>query len=276
MVVHNFSVRTIGAYMSAVKRVYNRYQRPFEQLTENDLIDHICYLREDLGLSAHTMRIAVCALKYLYKNVLNRTSFTERIPYPHKEKHIRTILTGLEALALFENTENIKHRLLLKIVYSAGLRRSEIITLRISDIDWKNMQIIVRQGKGKKDRYTILAHSLKADFDAYMAECAPVEYLFYGRTPGIRLSENSTRWIMDQAVARAGISKPGVCLHSLRHSFATHLLVIHTDVFTVQKLMGHDDIRTTMAYFHLGNMANSIARSPMDILYEAHDGKTSD
>ena len=106
------------------------------------------------------------------------------------------------------------------------------------------MQLTIRQGKGKKDRYTILPKSLKADFDKYLKTYAPASLLFFSRDKSQPVSENTTRWIMNQAVARAGITKQGICLHSLRHSFASHLLTIGTDVFTVQKLLGHEDIRT--------------------------------
>jgi site-specific recombinase XerD len=170
-------------------------------------------------------------------------------------------------LRLFKNTENIKHRLLLKLVYSAGLRRSEVVKVRPEDFDWRNKQLFVRQGKGRKDRYTVLAASLKYDFNKYMKQHSPQAFLFYGKDKKRPLSESATGWIMEQALKRATINKPGVCLHSLRHSFASRLLALRTDVVTVQKLMGHDDIRTTMGYFHLGNRPDSKPKSPLDTLY---------
>jgi site-specific recombinase XerD len=268
MVVNHFSTSTIKAYMAAIKRLQRFYQTiPLQKLIEDQLVAFICHLNEELKLSPATMRVAVSAIKYFYRYILSKPALIESIPYPKKEKYIRTILTGAETLRLFEHTENLKHRLLLKLVYSAGLRRSEVIMIRPEDFDWRNMQLLVRQGKGRKDRYSVLAKSLKYDFNKYMKQHSPTEFLFYGRNKKLPLSENSTRWIMDQAVERVAITKPGVCLHSLRHSFASHLLALHTDVVTVQKLMGHDDIRTTMGYFHLGNRPNSQPKSPLDILY---------
>jgi integrase/recombinase XerD len=258
---------TIKGYMAAIKRLYGFHNLPLEKLTEDQLVAFVCHLKEGLNLSAATMRIAVSAIKYFYYHILDRQSLSEKIPYPKKEKHIRTILTGAEIKMLFEKTTNLKHRLLLKLAYSGGLRRSELLTVRPEDFDWKNMQLIIRQGKGKKDRYTVLAKSLKADFDKYIKMHAPPNTLFYGRKKNQTLSENSTRWIIDQALIRTANTKSGVCLHSLRHSFATHLLAIHTDVVTVQYLMGHDDIRTTMEYFHLGNRPDYKPQSPMDIIY---------
>lgn len=270
MVVNNFSPSTINGYTAAILRLYNHYKILPEKITEDQLVAFVCYLKEDLQRSASTMRIAVSAIKYFYKNILKKHALVDKIPYPKKEKYIRTILTGKQIKALFDNTENIKHRLMLKLAYSAGLRRSELIRVTQDDFDWKNNRLIIRQGKGKKDRYSILAKSLKPDFDRYIKTHCPKGALFYGRNKTKPISENSTRWIVDQAVARISFSKPGVCLHSLRHSFATHLLALNVDIVTIQQLMGHDDIRTTMEYFHLWNRPNSAPQSPLDTIYPAH------
>ncbi len=267
MVASNLSDNTIKSYLTAFKRLHAFYNLPMEQLTEHQLVAFICHIKEGLNLSPESMRVAVCAIKYFYRHVLGKTALAKKVPYPKQEKHIRTILSGAETRALFDKTENIKHRLLLKLTYSAGLRRSEVIAIQLADFDWKNMQLIIRQGKGRKDRFSVLAHSLKPDFDQYVLKHSPGEFLFYGHKKDRPLSEHSTGWIMDQAIERAHITKKGVCLHSLRHSFASHLLAIHTDVVTVQKLMGHEHLSTTMQYFHLGNRPNSDPRSPMDTIY---------
>jgi len=267
MVVNHFSVSTIKGYLAAIKRLHAFYNVPMEQLAEHQLVAFICHIKEGLNLSPESMRVAVSAIKYFYRHILDMAVQAGKVPYPKKEKYIRTILSGTETRSLFEKTINIKHRLLLKLTYSAGLRRSEVIAIQLADFDWKNMQLLVRQGKGNKDRYTVLARSLKPDFDQYVSHYSPQKFLLHGNKKGQPLSEHSTSWIMDQAIARAGITKPGVCLHSLRHSFATHLLAIHTDVVTVQKLMGHEHLSTTMQYFHLGNRPNSQPRSPMDTIY---------
>lgn len=268
MVANNFSVNTIKGYKPAIKRLHAFYKLPMEQLTEHQLVAFICHIKEGLNLSSVSMRIAVSAIKYFYRHILGMVALAGKVPYPKQEKHIRTILSGAETRALFEKTANIKHRLLLKLTYSSGLRRSEVIAIQLADFDWKNMQLLVRQGKGRKDRFSVLAHSLKSDFDQYLTQHSPQQFLFHGRNKNLPMSQNSTRWIMDQAIARAGITKPGVCLHSLRHSFASHLLAIHTDVVTVQKLMGHEHLSTTMQYFHLGNRPNSQPQSPMDTIYK--------
>lgn len=269
MVVNHFSISTIQAYLAVIKRLHNFHNLPPEELSEDQLVTFVCHLKEALGLSAATMRIGVSSIKYFYHHILDRKALCDKIPYPKTEKRIRSILTGAEVKLLFEKTTNLKHRLLLKLTYSGGLRRSELLTLRPDDFDWRNMQLLVRQAKGKKDRYTLLARSLKADFDRYMKLHDPKSTLFCGREKNQPLSRNSTGWIINQALKRAGITKSGLCLHSLRHSFASHLLAIHTDIMTVKNLMGHDDVRTTMEYFHLGNRPSSKPQSPMDIIYPA-------
>jgi integrase/recombinase XerD len=213
MVAHNFAVSTIKSYTLAIKRLHAFHGLPLEKLADDQLLAFVCHIHEGLGLSDDSMRVAVSAIKYFYRHILGMGALAAKVPYPKKAKHIRVILSGTETHALFEKTENVKHRLLLKLAYSAGLRRSEVISVRLADFDWQNMQLLVRQGKGRKDRYTILAHSLRPDFDRYIKRHSPKEFLFYGRDKKQALSENSTRWIMDQAIERAHITKPGVCLH---------------------------------------------------------------
>lgn len=180
MEASNFSDNTIKSYLTAFKRLHAFYNLPVEQLTDHQLVAFICHIKEGLHLSPESMRVAVCAIKYFYRHILGKTALAKKIPYPKQEKKIRTILSGAETRSLFEKTANIKHRLFLKLTYSSGLRRSEVIDIQLADFDWKNMQLIIRQGKGKKDRYTVLAHSLKPDFDQYVLKYTPEQFLFYG------------------------------------------------------------------------------------------------
>jgi integrase/recombinase XerD len=267
MVIQNFSQSTIRGYMAAIKRVHGYFSLPLSGLSDQQLVGFVCHLKEEKGLSRATMRIAVASIKYFYKHVLGKAALVERIPYPKKEKHIPEILSGVEIRRIFNGCQNLKHRFLLKLIYSAGLRRSEIINLTPSDLDWTNMQVLIRQGKGKKDRYSILAHSLRPDFLLYMQQYEPSHFLFYGHIKSRPVTASLIRWAMNQAVRRAGITK-NVHLHSLRHSFASHLLSLNTDIVTVQRLLGHDDIRTTMAYLHLNHHPQNKPRSPLDIIYK--------
>lgn len=267
MVVKNFSISTIRGYMAAIVRLQGHYSLPLNEISEQQLLSFICFLKEKLGLSNATIRITVSAFKCFYLNVLNTEALVNKIPYPKKEKHIPLILSGDEVRRLFNNCHNLKHRLMLKLIYSAGLRRSEVLSLKPSDIDWKGMQIIIRQGKGKKDRYSVLAHALRADFDQYIKEYQPSHLLFFGRDKSQPASASLIRWAMNQALKNAGITK-NVHIHSLRHSFASHLLSLNTDIVTIQRLLGHGDIRTTMAYLHLNHHPDKNVKSPLDIIYK--------
>lgn len=266
MVVNHFSPRTIHSYLTALKRLFEFLNLPLESVTDDQLVHFVCHLKEEKGLSAASMRIAVSSIKYFFRYILGRAALVEKIPYPKKEKHSKVILSGKEVKTLLDTTHNLKHRLIFKVLYSAGLRRGELIALRADDFDWKNMQLLVRQGKGKKDRHTILAHSLRADYMAYVKEYSPTGYFFYGRNKSLPASENLLRWALGQALKRSGITK-NIHLHTLRHCFASHLLSLNTNIVTIQKLLGHEDIRNTMEYFHLNHHTNTAPRSPMDIIY---------
>jgi site-specific recombinase XerD len=267
MVIQNFTISTIRGYTAAIIRLQNHYSTLPEKISETQLVSFICHLKENLGLSKATMHISVAVIKYFYRKVLNKTALIEKIPYPKKEKHIPEILNGSEIRLLINNCQNLKHQLLLKLIYSAGLRRSEIINLSLNDLDRIGMQIIVRQGKGQKDRYSILAHSLLNDLDFYIKQYQPVGRLFYGRIKSGPISASLIRWAMAQALRKAQITKK-VNIHSLRHSFASHLLSLNTDVITIQKLLGHGDIRTTMAYLHLNHHPDNKPKSPLDVIYK--------
>lgn len=267
MVVQNFTISTIKGYVAAIVRLYKFYLIALNEITEAQLISFVCHIKEDLGLSGATMRITIAAIKYFYRNILNKAVLVQKIPYPKKEKHIPLILNGSEIRLLLNNCQNLKHRVLLKLIYSAGLRRSEAINITLNDFDRIGMQIIIRQGKGQKDRYSILAHSLLNDLDLYIKQYQPTDRLFYGRLKSEPISPSLIRWAMSQALKKANITKQ-VNIHSLRHSFASHLLSINTDVITIQRLLGHADIRTTTAYLHLNHRTNNKPKSPMDVIYK--------
>jgi len=137
MVVNNFSVHTISSYIAAIKRLQEHYNRPLESLQEDNLVGFVCNLKENYGLSVSSMRIAIGAIKYFYRHILQKETLIDKIPFPKKEQRISTILTGSEVKRLLDLTIDLKHRLILKILYSAGLRRSEVMNLRCEDFDWK-------------------------------------------------------------------------------------------------------------------------------------------
>lgn len=266
MVAHNLAKSTINGYVHGAKQLVLFCKKPFSSIKSDDIYAFLVYLKEERGLSRDTMRIAACGIKYLFKYLLKRVDIVSDIPYPKKEKYLPEILNSDELKRLFDSTRNNKHRAFLKLIYSAGLRRCEACNLLITDIDSKNMQVKIRQGKGKKGRYSILSYDVLNELRNYIKTEKPVHYLFNGRKKGTIISLESTAWIMRKAVERAVITKK-VSLHNLRHSFASHLLSTGVNLLTIQKLLGHEDIRTTMIYLHISSLITKPFSNPLDLIY---------
>jgi len=218
MVIHNFAQITVAGYLGAVRQLLRFTGKDPARMDREDIYGFLIYLREDRKLSRSSIRIAVGGIRYLYKHLFNQPEIIQEIPYPKKEKVLPVILTGQEVKALFEATSNLKHRSVLKLAYSAGLRRSEVRSLQLIDIDSKKMQLHIRQGKGRKDRMALLSNHLLQELKRYIEQYQPKTYLFNGRNKGEKISEGAIRWIMLNGVARAGLKKK-VHLHSLRHCF---------------------------------------------------------
>ena len=176
------------------------------------------------------------------------------------------VLSKEECKALFKAPRTLKHRFLLALTYSAGLRLNEVRLLKIADIDLDRKQIHVRQGKGKKDRYVILSQLIASKFAFYLGSVYPQVYVFEGATPGTPMGERSIQLAMKGALQKTEIKK-AVSMHTLRHSFATHLLEDGVDLHSIQRLLGHTDIRTTLVYIHVAQIKTQLAHSPLDTLY---------
>lgn len=188
------------------------------------------------------------------------------MPSIKKKFTLPTVLSKEECKALFKAPRSLKHRYLLAFAYSGGLRMNELRHVRLTDIDRDRMVVHVRQGKGSKDRYVMLSRFLADRLPMYLSELQPERYLFEGQTPGHVMGERSIQYVINEAVQKTNICK-SVSMHTLRHSFATHLLEDGVDVHSIQKLLGHSDIRTTMVYLHVAQVLPKVAHSPLDTLY---------
>lgn len=177
------------------------------------------------------------------------------------------MLSQRECKILFKTPSNLKHRVILSLIYSAGLRISEATALLISDIDFDRKTITVRKGKGNKDRCLPLATALIVGLNKYLSRYRPTGFLFYSYQNNVRYSTRSIQQIMSAALQKAQINKPGASVHSLRHSFATHLLENGTNIVQIQGLMGHSDIATTLIYTKLVSENLHAVKSPFDTLY---------
>jgi len=189
-----------------------------------------------------------------------------KIPVMKKSHTLPEVLSKEECKELFKSPKSFKHRFLLTFAYSTGMRLSELRFVKISDIDVDRMKVRIRQGKGKKDRYVMLSQYIKTKLPAYLESYKPEIYLFEGSIAGHEMSERSIQNAMAEAVKKTNIKKQ-VSLHTLRHSFATHLLENGADLYTIQNLLGHSQLRSTIIYLHIAHVLPKSAKSPLDTLY---------
>ncbi|MFS4448474.1 site-specific tyrosine recombinase/integron integrase [Maribacter sp. 2307UL18-2] len=205
---------------------------------------------------------AINAIKFYYEVVLGMPNRFYEIERPRKESKLPQVISKDEVLSIIENTNNIKHKCIVKLLYSSGLRRSELLNLKITDIDSKRMLVMVRGGKGKKDRQTLLSKSTLEDLRVYFKEWKPQEYLFEGRKAS-KYGAESVLSIVKRAAAKAGIRQT-VTPHMLRHSFATHLLESGVDLRQIQVLLGHGSSKTTEIYTHVATNTFKDIKNPLD------------
>ena len=243
--------------------------KPAESVTPEDIQEYILLCIHRLRVSEATINSRINALKLYYEQVLHRDKIFVDIPRPKKAKSLPNVLSERELGRLFQAIKNKKHKAILFIAYSAGLRVSEVVHLRLIDVDSDRMRIHIVQSKGKKDRYVMLSPVVLDMLRSYLAEVQPKPtiYLFESATPGVPYSARSAQTIFHRAKADAGIKKD-VSFHALRHSFATHLIEKGISIRYVQELLGHFSIKTTERYLHVANYELVEVRSPIDDLFQ--------
>ena len=272
----NFSDGTIKVYVHAVEKFARFLGRSPDESTAEDVRAFLIH-ELDRGLSRSYIVIQQNALRHLYLDTLGRTDELAAIPRPKRERRLPVVLSREEVQRLFTVTGNLKHKALLMVAYDAGLRLSEILNLRSEDIDSQRMVIRVRQGKGKKDRYGRLSAGLLELLRKYWREYRPEKLLFPGAHPNKRYDLATPGHILKKLCRKAGITKR-VSMHTLRHSFATHLLEAGTNLHVIQRLLGHSNIQTTCVYTHISIEDLRAAPSPMELLEDpqAKDGADAD
>ena len=221
--------------------------------------------RQSKTPSLSDFKFTVFGLRYCYR-LLGMPDKVVLLPEIKHQSKLPVVLNHAECKALFAASELLKHRMALSLIYSAGLRARELSNLRISDIDSGRMMIHIRQSKYNKDRYVPLSPLVLLGLRKYYYACRPVEYLFNGSEPGSPLSVRGLQWILRQAVKKCKLQK-GITLHTLRHSYATHLLEYGMDIVSIKELLGHERIETTMIYLHVAKPNRSNLFSPFDRLY---------
>lgn len=260
-----YSINTQNVYCDLFEEFINFYsERKAEDITEEEIISFLRYLVNDRKISTSYQNQSINAIKFYYERVLGGKRKIYLIERPRKETFLPEVLSEEEIASILKTITNIKHKALIMTIYSGGLRISEVINLKVKDIDSQRMQIRVSQSKGKKDRYTLLSQKTLLTLRQYFAEYKPKEWLFEGEGGG-QYTDSSIYKIFKTALTNAKIKKK-VSIHSLRHSFATHLLENGTDLRYIQNLLGHSSSKTTEIYTHITNKGFDQIKNPLDKL----------
>ena len=264
MTVRGFSRRTHEAYVRAVVGLARYYRRSPDQLSADEVQNYLASLFRERKRSWSTCAQAAHAFRFFYHVTVGRERTAFHVPAPRQPQKLPAILSRAEVCRLIAAPAHPRHRLLLATVYAGGLRLSEAIQLKVVDIDPDRMTIRIEQGKGGKDRDVPLAVRLLAQLRQHWQQERPGRWVFAAPTATQPLHPTTAQKVYRAAKQQAGIAKPGG-IHALRHAFATHLLEAGTDLHTVQRLLGHRHVTTTMRYFHLSQGRVLATQSPLDL-----------
>lgn len=265
LVIRNYSKQTIESYLSAINQFASwLIQEKVTQVNDEIVEKYLYHLKRGKKRSISSMKQAVASLKFIFSEVLNKDIPPALNIRFRKEEKIPVVLSESEVARILNSVKNLKHKAILMTIYSSGIRLNELLTLQVKDIDFDRNFIIIKMGKGKKDRLSVLSHSLKVVLIKYLEKYKPSNYLFAGQKGG-KYSPSSVQAIMKRAVKNAGIKKHAT-VHTLRHSFATHLLENGTDIRFIQELLGHKRLETTQIYTHMSKISFERIKSPLDRL----------
>ena len=257
--LRNYSPKTIKAYTFVAKDLYLYFKKPLRELSTGEIKDYLLK-KQARSLASQTIALYVNAINFIFREIYKKDGF-ENLKHPKKTQKLPVVLNREEIKKIIDNIDNLKHRLMIALAYGAGLRVSEVVRLKVLDIDFDELTLVVRQGKGKKDRLTILSKNIRSDLEKIIIGKKNNDYIFESERGG-GLTEMSAQKVFYTALKKAGIKKPA-SFHSLRHSFATHLLENGVDVRYVQELLGHANIRTTQIYTKVTNPSFKNIKSPL-------------
>ena len=269
----HYSPHTVRNYLSELRYLFVYYcDVSPEDLTEDMIMEYLVYLAKTLGCSRVKCRMAAQSISFFCRHVLRRPYVIPSVVYPRTASKLPGVMSAEEIKSLIDTVKNIKHRTIIMLLYSSGLRVSEISHLKITDIDSKSMRIKVVQGKGSKDRYTLLSQQVLVELRAYYIIYKPKEYLFNGEGIGRPISVRSIQRLVQKALIQLGLDSKNYTVRTIRHSFATHLVDNGTDLHTVKELLGHSSLQTTMRYMHLTTKRIEGIVNPYDVLPQNTQG----
>jgi integrase/recombinase XerD len=262
-----YSFKTRKVYLGQLRRMLEHFKKPAEEISESEIKTYLFDLLENKKASHSYVNQTISAIKFLYNDVLKGPKFNFKLPRPKRQHKLPKVLSFDEVMKILSSLKNLKHIAILYLVYSAGLRVSEVVSLKIADIDPSRMQIHVVQGKGDKDRYTILSLMAYEKLKQYLEIYKPDYWLFPGAKNKGHLSVRSAESIFERAHTSARINKD-VSIHCLRHCFATHLYEAGVDIRLIQQYLGHESSKTTEVYTHISEDIMRKVQSPLDMMME--------
>lgn len=264
LILKSYSPSTIRTYTNEFVQFLNTIkEKHAAEFTTDRIRDYMQYCFEKLKLSENTLHSKINALKFYYEQVLERERFFWEIPRPKKREILPKVISKERIADLINSIENVKHKTIIMLTYACGLRVSEVVSLKIKHIDGQRKTIFIEKAKGKKDRVVSLSPNMLIMLREYYKQYQPKDYLFEGQFENEHLSERSMQQVIQKAKIKAGIRQDG-SMHMLRHSFATHLLDKGIDVVFIQKLLGHNNIKTTLRYLHVTNKDLVNILSPLE------------
>lgn len=267
LILQCYSPSSIRNYKSAVRSFLEVAEKKFSHPNELDEVSiekYVLWKVQKHKIGSSQQRMIVASIDKFYASIYNKKLNIKHLYPARKSYSLPNYLTINEVKTLTKSSENIKHRCIIKLLYGSGLRLSELLHLKVTDIDAESMIIHIKNSKGNKDRVVMLSKSLLEELRIYYIKYKPVDFLFEGQSGGM-YSPKSVQVIVKNAASKAGIKKK-VTPHTLRHSFATHLLEAGTDIRFIQQLLGHGSIKTTEIYTHIADVTKSKIKSPLDLL----------
>ena len=261
MKLHGYSEKTIESYTYHVQAFSFFYKKSPLNITTEEISNFFLYLR-NTKKSDSTIHLYYESIKFFYKlhNLIHKLP---KISFPRINNRIPAILSKSEVQEILQKCSSLKYKTIITIIYSAGLRISEATNLKLSDIDFARKTIFIRNGKNKKDRYTILANETITLLKQYLSVYKPANYLFYANDIWNRLSNDCIQKYFKKLIKQYGFDS-SIHIHTLRHCFATHLLEEGTSIFFIMNLLGHSNIQTTMIYLHMQSLEKLHIKSPVD------------
>ena len=267
LILQRYSPNSIRNYKSSIKSFLEVAEKKFShpnELGEISIEKYVLWKVQKHKIGSSQQRMIVASIDKFYASIYSKKLNIKHLYPARKSYSLPNYLTINEVKTLTKSSENIKHRCIIKLLYGSGLRLSELLHLKVTDIDSESMIIHIKNSKGNKDRVVMLSKSLLEELRIYFIKHNPLDYLFEGQSGGM-YSPKSVQVIVKNASSKAGIKKK-VTPHTLRHSFATHLLEAGTDIRFIQQLLGHGSIKTTEIYTHIADVTKSKIKSPLDLL----------